>query len=107
MPGYDSWKTRSPDDEEYHGLPWGDDEPEPDEEEEAMTDREVMGTPEAAAGAYTTEDVAAWIREIQEVFEAAKKWHGFQSMENTSTLYNALSRVLKSKFDPAEYDSVE
>lgn len=38
---YDSWKTRSPDDEEYRGLPYGPDESEPDEEEEPMSEHPI------------------------------------------------------------------
>lgn len=46
-------------------------------------------------------------KELLEVFKAAKAWHRFQSMENTTTLYNVMSKVTNSKFDPTEYDSVE
>lgn len=45
--------------------------------------------------------------DLLKVFEAAKLWHSFQSIENTTTLYNTMSKVLKSKFDPTEYDNVE
>lgn len=38
MSGYDSWKTRSPDDEMFHGLPYCDEPPEEEEpEEDSMT----------------------------------------------------------------------
>jgi hypothetical protein len=41
------------------------------------------------------------------VLEAAKTWHAFQSAENTTALYLAVSRLTGAKFDPSEYDNVE
>ena len=39
--------------------------------------------------------------------EALRKWFSFQSVENTSTLYNAAFALFDAKFDPREYDDVE
>ena len=44
---------------------------------------------------------------LDKAIEALREWFRFQSMENTSTLYNAASALFDSKFDPTEYDNVE
>ncbi len=39
--------------------------------------------------------------------EALLEWFKYQSMENTATLYNIVSKLIGSDFNPAEYDDVE
>ena len=60
--------------------------------------RRVMQEP---AAALRTE------RATEAAIEALRAWFKFQSMENTTTLYNAAAKPFGSDFNPAEYDDVE
>ncbi|WP_197689302.1 hypothetical protein [Bradyrhizobium erythrophlei] len=53
------------------------------------------------------DDLRSTLKNAKPAIKALQEWFGFQSADNTNTLYNAAGKLFGSTFDPTEYDDVE